>query len=114
VRFVLIKEGTVKLVIVESPYAGDIETHKAYLVRCLRDSLERGEAPYASHGLYTNVLNDEVPEERRMGINAGFAWRAVADFTAFYCDYGESLGMKDARMSLKAHGFVIRYIGRNP
>jgi hypothetical protein len=61
----------------------------------MRDSLLRGEAPYASHGLYTQpgVLRDEVPEERELGIQAGFAWRERADLTVFYIDYGFSSGM---------------------
>jgi hypothetical protein len=39
-----------------------------------------GEAPIASHLLYTQpgVLRDEIPEERRHGIDAGLAWGAVA------------------------------------
>ena len=36
-------------VIVESPYAGDIETNVAYARAALRDCLSRGEAPIASH-----------------------------------------------------------------
>lgn len=53
-----------RLVIVESPYAGDIEANVAYARRCLRDSLARGEAPIASHLLYTQegVLRDDVPD----------------------------------------------------
>ena len=49
-----------KLVIIESPYAGDIEKNVAYARDCVRDSLMRGEAPYASHLLYTqpNILDD--------------------------------------------------------
>ncbi len=43
-------------VIVESPYAGAtariIERNERYLRACLRDCLLRGEAPFASHGLF--------------------------------------------------------------
>lgn len=82
-------------VIVESPYAGDIEKNVRYLRACMRDCLLRGEAPYASHGLYTQegVLRDEVPEEREYGISAGFAWREGADKTVVYTDLGYSKGM---------------------
>lgn len=83
-------------VIVETPYAGSIEHNLRYLRACLNDSLRRGEAPYASHGLYTQpgVLRDEVPEERTAGIHAGFAWRDVADATIVYTDLGISKGMQ--------------------
>lgn len=43
---------------------------------CMRDCLERGEARIASHLRYAQpgILRDGVPEERRLGIEAGFAW----------------------------------------
>lgn len=67
------------LVIVESPYAGDVDANVTYARRALRDCLERGEAPIASHLLYTQpgVLDDTVPEQRALGIAAGLAWRNV-------------------------------------
>lgn len=85
-----------KLVIIESPYAGDVERNVEYARQCVRDSLCRGEAPIASHLLYTQpgVLRDEVPEERKLGIDAGLAWRRVADATVVYMDYGISGGME--------------------
>lgn len=39
-------------VIVESPYAGDVERNTAYARAAVRDCLMRGEAPFASHLLY--------------------------------------------------------------
>jgi hypothetical protein len=85
-----------RLVILESPYAGDIEKNVAYARACVRDSLSRGEAPIASHLLYTQrgILRDEVPEERQWGIDAGLAWGSKADATVLYCDHGVSRGME--------------------
>lgn len=84
-----------KCVILESPYAGNVPLHLRYLRACMRDCLLRFETPYASHHLYTapGVLRDEVPEERELGINAGFAWRPYAALTVFYTDLGLSGGM---------------------
>lgn len=83
-------------VILESPYAGDVEVNVAYARRCLHDSLSRGEAPIASHLLYTQpgVLDDQVPDERWWGIEAGFAWHAVAEAVVVYRDRGISPGME--------------------
>ncbi len=83
-------------VILESPYAGDIERNVRYARACLRDSLLRGEAPIASHLLYTQpgVLQDEIPAERQHGIDAGLAWRSVAEATVVYTDLGVSRGME--------------------
>lgn len=87
-----------KLVILESPYAGDRRRNVQYARACMHDMLMRGEAPFASHLLYTQdgVLRDEVPEERELGMNAGFEWRNQADYTVFYEDMGWSTGMQAA------------------
>jgi hypothetical protein len=95
----------VRRVIVESPFAGvgdtpeerkaDADRKLRYLRACLRDCILRGETPYASHALLTQpgVLRDDVPEERKAGILAGFRWRSVADATVVYLDLGISSGM---------------------
>ena len=82
-----------KRVILESPYAGDIVRNHLYAQLCMLDSLKRGESPMVSHLLYTQVLNDEIQEERELGINAGLAWLNSADMHVFYVDYGYSKGM---------------------
>lgn len=95
-----------RLVILESPYAGDVAANVTFARRCLADMLARGEAPIASHLLYTqpNVLTDLVPEERAKGIAAGLAWRSIADASVFYEDLGWSPGMLAALESAKAEG----------
>ena len=101
-----------KKVIIESPFAGDQEANESYLNKCLRDSLDRGEAPFASHGLYTRpgVLDDTKHRERSKGIKAGFAWRECADLTAFYIDRGFSEGMTEGLIDAieKGQAFEIR------
>jgi hypothetical protein len=89
-------EDAMKLVILESPYAGDIEANVEYARACVRDSLSRGEAPIASHLLYTQpgILRDEDPQERQWGIDAGLAWGDKAETTVLYIDRGISRGME--------------------
>ena len=100
-----------KLVIIESPYAGDVERNIKYARECLKDSLLRGEAPIASHLLYTqkDVLNDDLPKERKLGIDAGLAWKKVADLHVFYIDFGISEGMKYASDYAKDQNIEIEY-----
>jgi len=100
-----------RLVILESPYAGDVPTNVAYARRALRDSLLRGEAPIASHLLYTQpgVLDDGVPDERTHGINAGLAWRRVAEASVVYTDLGVSKGMEYGIAEAAAAGIYIEY-----
>lgn len=85
--------STMTRTIIESPYAGDVTTNQRYARACLLDSLRRGEKPFASHLLYTQVLNDLLPEERRIGMAAGFAWYDAAQQCVVYCDRGISSGM---------------------
>jgi hypothetical protein len=84
-----------RLVILESPFAGDEQANIDYARLCVRDSLMRGEAPIASHLLYTQptILDDNVPKQRNQGIAAGLAWGKVADATVVYTDRGISHGM---------------------
>jgi len=85
--------------IIESPFAGNVVRNLRYVRACMRDAFMRGEAPFASHALYTQegVLDDNHPEERELGIWGGFMYREVCPRSAFYLDYGMSGGMQ--------HGF---------
>ena len=94
-------------VIIESPYAGDVEKNIGYAQAALRDSLQRGEAPLASHLLYTQVLDDSIPEERSQGISAGLAWLPLADICAVYIDLGISPGMAKAIEAANAAGIPV-------
>ena len=87
-----------KLVILESPYAGNVPLNIAYAKLCLLDCLKRNEAPIASHLLFTQpgILDDNDPEQRKLGIAAGLAWAKVADIQVFYIDFGVSSGMEAA------------------
>ena len=84
------------IVIIESPYSGDIERNTLYAREAVRDAIKRGEAPYASHLLYTQegILRDEVPEERAEGIDAGLSFHYACSYVVVYVDYGITEGMK--------------------
>ena len=103
-----------RLVIIESPYAGDVDENIKYAIECMRDSLFRDEAPLASHLLYTQALDDKVPEERHLGIQAGLEWGLKADLTVVYADLGISEGMQQGmrRASNESRTIEVRYIRR--
>lgn len=98
-------------VIIESPYAGDVDRNLRYLRAAMRDCLMRGEAPFASHALYAQdgVLDDGIPGERRLGITAGFAWRGVAGKTVVYTDLGVSRGMRYGIDDAITRGLTVEY-----
>lgn len=89
-----------KLVMIETPLMAKgertMEMNLDYARRCMKDSLEKGEAPFAMHLLYTQVLDDTILEERKQGMTCGLAWLLRADSVILYCDYGVSSGMKAA------------------
>lgn len=88
-----------------------IDANVRYARLCVRDALRRGEAPLASHLLYTQptVLRDEVPDERRWGIEAGLAWATVAEATVVYTDRGISPGMQHGIDNAKTLGRPVEY-----
>lgn len=98
-------------VIIESPFAGDRDRNLRYLRSCLRDSLQRGEAPFASHGLYTQpgVLEDDNPAERKLGIESGFEWRECAHMTVVYTDLGITDGMRQGIAHARRIGQMIEH-----
>lgn len=100
-----------RLVIVESPWAGSVEKHERYARAAMADCLKRGEAPFASHLLYTQpgVLDDRIHEERILGIEAGLAWGRKAELTVVYTDCGMSNGMKMGISRALAEGRSINY-----
>lgn len=105
-----------KLVIVESPFAPkgrytdsknprftkenwlqqELDENLRYARLCLRDCLMRGEAPFASHLLFTQegVLDDTKPDERKLGMQASFEMGKHAVLTVVYTDMGISPGME--------------------
>lgn len=102
-----------RLVVLESPYAGYAPRwapwgtkwlfawfngwlNRRYAIACMRDSLYRNEAPYASHVLYASsgALDDSDLAQRTRGMHAGFAWGYHAAKRVFYCDRGMSGGMR--------------------
>lgn len=98
-----------KRVIIESPYAGDMAANGRYALRCVADSLARGEAPFASHLFYPHLLEDSDADQRALGIAAGHAWTKAADLVAVYIDYGISEGMWLGIKEAEKFGVPLEY-----
>lgn len=103
------------LVVIESPLSAPtrelIEGNKAYAKRCVLDSLSKGEAPYASHLLFDQpgLLDDTYPDQRRTGMEAGFAWGRCAHLVAVYIDRGISKGMQQGIDKARHNGIPFEY-----
>ena len=98
-----------KFVVLESPYAGDTPSNITYARLALRDSIARGEAPFASHLLYTQVLNDAEYAQRLRGISLNLEFIIRCDRLVVYTDRGISVGMQLAIDHAKLLGKEIVY-----
>jgi len=100
-----------KRVVLESPFSEGNPIYISYARRAVRDSLERGEAPIASHLLYPQdgILRDFIPAEREKGIKAGTSWIEVADALVVYVDFGLTRGMLRGIKKAEDHGVPIEF-----
>jgi hypothetical protein len=120
------KEKDMKLVVIESPYGKNpdgsvasketIERNTRYVRACIHDCVvNRRESPYASHALLVlpGVLDDAIPEERKLGMAAGLAWQVVCDDVVMYCDLGITPGMEAGADNARRLGKLVltRYLG---
>lgn len=104
------KKEVQKLVILESPFAGDVDKNLEFARAYMKDCFLMGEFPFASHLLYTQkgILDDNIPEERSLGINAGLVWGKFAEITVVYTDFGITEGMKQGIERAKKEGKIIK------
>lgn len=106
-------------VYISSPFHSDDPEIKKrnieYAKECMKDSIERGEIPFASHLLYPQVLNDDISEEREKGIEISLNFMTVCDKVIFYVDWGMSEGMRKeiiiAKKFFHADYIEYRYLG---
>lgn len=97
-----------KIIIIESPYAGregnlaQRAVNEAYLEAIKRCILLQGNVPVASHGSHTRALDDRIIEERALGIEADLAFslmliKKCEAQVVFGTDLGWSVGMVEAQ-----------------
>jgi hypothetical protein len=95
-----------------SPYAGDTRKNIQNALRYLKYAADNGAIPFAPHLLYPQVLNDNDPSQRELGMFFGMVWLCKCDeLWAF----GEvlSAGMKAEIDRAKRRGLRIRYFTEN-
>lgn len=103
-----------KRVIIESPYSGDRARNVTYAKLAMLDCLHRGESPLISHLLYTQVLDDDDPKDRAMGIEAGLTWYPSAELCVVYADHGVSKGMLMGIRRAQERGVPVEFRWLDP
>ncbi|WP_311245337.1 MULTISPECIES: hypothetical protein [unclassified Microbacterium] len=100
-------------VAIESPYSTGSSTgakyNQLYGRAALRDSLLRGEAPMASHLLYTQtfVLDEADATEQALGVAAGQSWFPLVESIVVYTDRGITPAMQQSIDRAKALGIPV-------
>jgi hypothetical protein len=85
--------GRRRPVLIETPYSDKGTEAIRYLACCLLDSIDRGEAPLASHALYPLALPEHVPGGREVGLACRDALAALTRYVVAYLDLGVTEGM---------------------
>ena len=110
-------------VVIESPFGGsssEIERNIEYAKCCVQNSLNRGEAPFAAHLLYTRFsdlrkenyeghVEEENEARRKTKLESGYSWGKQASMVAVYTDLGISPGMERAINYYNEHGIYVDY-----
>lgn len=96
------------LVFVSSPYAGDMKRNTSNARRYARFAVDQGAIPLPPHLLYPQILDENIPEERDLGLQFGLALLKKCDEIWLF---GEVLSMGMAREleAAKQHKMRIRY-----
>lgn len=108
------------IVTLESPWAADTVyqqmLHQDYARRALAHSLAQGEAPFAGHLLYTQVLDDSIPHQRQLGLQAHLSFIHSSHRLVVYTDWGISPGMTQAIDLARQLNLPVLYrqIGQSP
>ena len=82
-----------ELLYVCSPYRGEVKRNKEYARELTRLALDNGFCPVTVHLYLTEVTNDDIPEERQQGMDAGMAILDKCKYILIGGRYGISEGM---------------------
>ena len=78
-------------VYVASRYAGDVEKNVALAISYCRRVMVAGYMPVASHLLYPQILNDNDPDERELGLLFGLALLRMCDEVWVFGEVSEGM-----------------------
>lgn len=88
--------GTCKLVFVSSPYRGNVVRNVAVARAAARMVFEAGHVPVVPHLYITQVLDDDIPEDREKGISAALQLLARCDEVWAFGEATEGMRMEIA------------------
>ena len=84
-----------ELVYICSPFRGNVDRNVDYAKRLVKWALKNGFTPIAPHLYIPQVLDDDVPEEREKGLNAGLDILTHCSTLIYGDRYGITAGMRE-------------------
>ena len=100
------------LVYICSPYSGDIETNVEAAKRYSRLAVDKGCIPLTPHLLFPQFLDDDIPEERELGL---FFGNALMSKCSEVWVFGEriSAGMESEIKRARWKNYRLRYFSES-
>lgn len=98
-----------KKIYVISRYAGNVEQNVKNAVKQCKYVMSKGYMPLASHLYFTQLTDDNIPEERRAGLNMGLELLAMCDEAWVFKEDIISPGMHGEIEKAKQLGMQLRY-----
>ena len=104
------EEDTLPMVYVASPLKGDISGNIKKANEHCRFVIANQAIPFAPHVFFTGFLDDEIPEERAIGLFLGKEVLKKCSALWAFCDNGEpSEGMREEITLAEELGIPVRY-----
>ncbi len=98
-----------ELLYIISPYAGDVAANVEFAIRCCRMAIRQGYVPIAVHLLYPQILDDNDPAERAVGLELGL--NILRHCSAVWvCGTRISPGMKREIQEAEQLGIPVQYV----
>lgn len=98
-----------KVIYIASPYAGEIEKNVQFAKDSCHYAMEQGHTPVAVHLLYTQFLQDHIPNERTAGLRMGHHVLSKCD-ELWICGNRISNGMAAEIEKAKELGIPIKEV----
>lgn len=100
-----------KLVYICSPYAEEVEQNARFAQEACRYTISQNCAPVAVHLLYPQLLDDLVPEERKIGIQMGLRVLTACE-ELWLCGSRISTGMRCELAEANRLGIPVKRISK--
>ncbi len=101
--------GMDQLIYIASPLSGDVQRNLDFARRACRYAIALGVTPFAPHLLYPQMLDDNDPAERQLGIDMGNQMLKLCQ-ELWLCGDQISAGMTDEWKTAEESGILVRRI----